>query len=58
MIQAKFLEREVWKPDRPEPDITRNKLRKGKHIKMHILSQPRIFLPRPEEKYEHTPSDS
>lgn len=57
MVQAKFLEREVWKPDRPEPDITRDKLRKGKYIKMQKLSQPRILLPRPKEKYEHTPSD-
>ena len=54
IVQTKFLEREVRKPDRPEPDITRNKLRKGKCIKIEKLSQPRIILYPGQEENTNT----
>ena len=50
MVQAKFLEREVWKPDGPEPDIASNKLRKRNNIKIFKVSQPRLlFYPGQQE---------
>lgn len=50
MVQAKFLEREVWKPDRPEPDITSNKLKKRNSINILKVSQPRLlFYPGQQE---------